>query len=617
MPGGFGTGKCVTPDTPIQLSDGTISTMKQVYETYEGHGDSFHRTYESYTRLNKEIPVFSFDGKQLKRGNANVVYKGKTNCIYKITTRTGRVAEITPTHKLMAVSSNLETREKEARNLSVGDFLVMPRKIDFKGKTQYIDISNIFKKERIADESILKKVPVLIDKAAEKTKTKKALAKKFDVNYDVLIGYYSGDNKPTVYFMSKLAEFLNITISCNIIKGQTSGIPVHIPKKIDDSFAEFLGYIIGDGSIKKHGGIYFYNNDSHLRKRFNKIVFDLFHLHPTEGQDKTVKYSRINSKLIMKLLISLGVPTEKKARNCTVPSAILKSPNTIAYHFLSAYFDCDGYVSMKGNELELTTASKKMQIHLSYLLLRLGIVYSLRDKIVNNRSYYRVFIRGKKEITKFFSCCKKDTKKFDKIKKYVSDGKKGYNAIDIIPASAQFLETVYGEMGRPHSALEQVGVNTSNYFGIGNREHMGIETFQTFTSFSTDEIVQQVSDKLDNIFYDEIVHIEKIQKNTDVYDITVPSYHNFIGGFAPMFLHNTVMLHQLAKWSDAQVVIYVGCGERGNEMTDVLREFPELEDPKTGESLMSRTVLIANTSNMPVAARDASVYTGITIAEYY
>jgi len=86
------------------------------------------------------------------------------------------------------------------------------------------------------------------------------------------------------------------------------------------------------------------------------------------------------------------------------------------------------------------------------------------------------------------------------------------------------------------------------------------------------------------------------------------------GGFGT---GKTVMLHQLAKWSDAQVVIYIGCGERGNEMTDVLREFPELEDPKTGEPLMNRTVLIANTSNMPVAARDASVYTGITIAEYY
>ena len=79
----------------------------------------------------------------------------------------------------------------------------------------------------------------------------------------------------------------------------------------------------------------------------------------------------------------------------------------------------------------------------------------------------------------------------------------------------------------------------------------------------------------------------------------------------------TVVQHQLAKWADAEIIVYVGCGERGNEMTDVLMEFPELIDPGTGESLMKRTVLIANTSNMPVAAREASIYTGITIAEYF
>lgn len=86
------------------------------------------------------------------------------------------------------------------------------------------------------------------------------------------------------------------------------------------------------------------------------------------------------------------------------------------------------------------------------------------------------------------------------------------------------------------------------------------------------------------------------------------------GGFGA---GKTMTQHQLAKWSDADLIIYVGCGERGNEMTDVLEEFPELEDPATGKSMMERTVLIANTSNMPVAAREASIYTGITLAEYY
>src|SRR3989338_4167201 len=85
----------------------------------------------------------------------------------------------------------------------------------------------------------------------------------------------------------------------------------------------------------------------------------------------------------------------------------------------------------------------------------------------------------------------------------------------------------------------------------------------------------------------------------------------------PFGAGKTVTQQQLAKWCDADIIVYIGCGERGNEMTEVLTEFPHLKDPKTGRPLMNRTVLIANTSNMPVAAREASVYTGITIAEYY
>ncbi|MGC8608477.1 MAG: V-type ATP synthase subunit A [Thermoplasmata archaeon] len=120
------------------------------------------------------------------------------------------------------------------------------------------------------------------------------------------------------------------------------------------------------------------------------------------------------------------------------------------------------------------------------------------------------------------------------------------------------------------------------------------------------------------IFPDRIVSIESIYGTFDVYDLSVPDYGlNFVGGYGGILLHNTVIQHQLAKWSDASIVVYIGCGERGNEMTEILTTFPELKDPKSGQPLMDRTVLIANTSNMPVAAREASIYTGITIAEYY
>lgn len=617
IPGGFGTGKCVTADTPVQLVDGTISTMKDVYDRYKEQGKMVSKKQESYTQLHNSFPIFSFDGKKSKMAKANVVYKGKTDRIYKITTRTGRVAKITPVHKLMMALPTLDIQEKQAKDLKVGDFLVLPRKIEFTGKTQHLNLFSLFKNERIAEENVIDQIPQLIERAAQKTKTKKALASKLHVSYDVLIGYYLKKSKPTVEFVHKLSLFLNTNISYHTIKGQTTGTPVRLPETIDIRFAEFLGYLIGDGSIKKNGAIYFYNNDNELRKRFNDITYELFNIQPTEGQEKSVKFSRINNRLIKKLLESMGVPTVKKARYCFIPDAIMKSPNHVAYHFLSAYFDCDGHVTKTGNELELITASKKMQIDLSYLLLRMGVVYSLRQKKINDWIYNRLFIRGKKEISTFYEHCKKDTKKFRDIHHYLNNGKRGYSAIDIVPVSSMYLQQVYGEMGRPHAELELAGVNTSNYFGMGNQEHMGIDTFQTFSYFSTDDHLQQQVESLDYIFYDKIVGIELVDGPTDVYDITVPTYHNFIGGFAPMFLHNTVTLHQLAKWSDSQVVIYIGCGERGNEMTDVLREFPELVDPKSGEPLMNRTVLIANTSNMPVAARDASVYTGITIAEYY
>jgi V/A-type H+-transporting ATPase subunit A len=131
------------------------------------------------------------------------------------------------------------------------------------------------------------------------------------------------------------------------------------------------------------------------------------------------------------------------------------------------------------------------------------------------------------------------------------------------------------------------------------------------------EWLRALSSVLDYALMDRVVEVRTWAEATDVYDLTVEGTHNFVGGELPMILHNTVSEQQLSKWCDAQVVIYIGCGERGNEMTEVLTTFPKLEDPYTGAPLMERMALIANTSNMPVAAREASVYTGITLAEYY
>lgn len=147
---------------------------------------------------------------------------------------------------------------------------------------------------------------------------------------------------------------------------------------------------------------------------------------------------------------------------------------------------------------------------------------------------------------------------------------------------------------------------------------------ETIAEIRTDEGVRQVSlmhrwpVRTPRPMVKKLVPVKPLVTGQRVIDTLFPISQ---GGTAcvpgPFGAGKTVIQHQLAKWSDAQIIIYIGCGERGNEMTDVLQEFPELKDPATGRPLMERTVLIANTSNMPVAAREASVYTGITIAEYF
>ena len=158
----------------------------------------------------------------------------------------------------------------------------------------------------------------------------------------------------------------------------------------------------------------------------------------------------------------------------------------------------------------------------------------------------------------------------------------------------------------------------------GSRDRINLSVYgkESFSNPSVKGLMQETLNEEPDlslqIFSDTVTDVSVEIGDTYVYDLSVPDYgSNFIGGNGGIVLHNTVVQHQLSKWADSDIVVYVGCGERGNEMTEILSTFPELQDPRSGRPLMERTVLIANTSNMPVAAREASIYTGITIAEYY
>lgn len=582
IPGGFGTGKCVTGDTPVILTNGEIKPISKIFA--QAKGDTEKKQDETIIHLNKPLRVLSFDEKNIVEKEVNILYKGKTEKLYEIKTRTGRTVKITPAHKLFRVlNSNIE--ETPASQLKVGDYIASPRKIEIGNRYVKFDVRF---DARCMDENVLEKMKNIVDRLTENI-TKKELAKKIDEPYYNLMNYYAGKNKPPVKFVKKLFTFAGLTCPrIKKVKVEKKSTPINVPEIIDEKFAEFLGYIMSEGTIKAGQTIVFYNNDKHLRERFSKLLKELFGIKGKIIKEKTVGGILVNSAALARLLISLGFPTKQKSRNVSISKELIVSPENVILSFLKAYIKGDGYIGK--TEMEIATASREMSTGLSYLLLRLGVLHRVKTKRLRERNYYRVFI-SPLEASKICEEYKKE---------------KYFDSFDVVPFTSEFLKK-----------FVNIRHELKNYI---RGENMTVNKFNALVPYiksNPHKEIYNFKNKLKAIYCDKIIEIKEINKKTEVYDIVVPDTHNFVGGFCPMILHNTVVQQLLAKWSDADIVVYVGCGERGNEIADVLREFPELVDPRTGEPLMNRTILIANTSNMPVAAREASIYTGITLAEYY
>lgn len=237
---------------------------------------------------------------------------------------------------------------------------------------------------------------------------------------------------------------------------------------------------------------------------------------------------------------------------------------------------------------------------LAYLFGRLGIFSRMTEKEVGGRTCYRVWVSPKE-----------GSKLFERYER-----QRYYDSYDVVPLELKTVGTIRQALGSPMGGWAQPLKNAAAGERMSRDTIHGVRRDVEPTSH-TGGWLQQMDTMLDHVLMDRVSEVRTWDEETDVYDLTVEDTHNFVGGELPMILHNTVSGHQLTKWCDAQIVIYIGCGERGNEMTEMLTMLPETVDPKTGEPLMDRTIMVANTSNMPVAAREASVYTGMTMAEYY
>jgi V/A-type H+-transporting ATPase subunit A len=629
IPGGFGTGKCVTGDTPVLLSNGDTIPIQVLYKKSLQRGEFIEQDTEDETliRLKTPIRILSFDGERYIPTKATHIYRGTTPALVKITTRSGRTVEVTPIHKLFRFNGEI-IEEVEAQQLNAGDHLVVPRKLNISGQIPQFDSYEIDLSLRVVDPQAIQMMQELIQDLHEQM-TLKDLSKKLEVSYDVLISYKSGKNKPTLRFLDKLVKFAGkLRIPVTLVKAERGSEPFRIPTKLTKELSEWLGLFVADGHFKgKYQGIYLYNSSPQILDRFKELSLIVFDLEPKIDQDSSDRtpYAYIRNTSLKKFLISLDLPREDKSHTVRVPSCIRIAPEDYFVHFLTGYIAGDGHFSKYS--LHLSTVSHQLHSDLGYLLTRLGIIYRARPK----KASYVINIDGK--FAERISKCLQDNgvypyAKIQRLYEYASQEITHFIGLDLVPINQQLLLSLKTEGKTPqgHDVFRKTsGLRLDNYTRLDETPSNDtlrlifevINSNETQVSKETTEQLQNIMNLLEQVYFDRIKKIEITEANVPVYDITVEKTHNFVGGVLPVTLHNTVTLHQLAKWADADIIVYVGCGERGNEMTEVLEDFPKLKDPKSGKSLMERTILVANTSNMPVAAREASIYTGITLAEYF
>jgi V/A-type H+-transporting ATPase subunit A len=628
IPGGFGTGKCVTGETPVLLADGDTIQIKELYERSCEQDNMLlvDSEEESLIQLTQPLTVLSLDGNRYSPARATHLYRGRAKTIVEITTRTGRRIRVTPVHKLFQF--NGETiRETEAQNLKVGDYIAVPRKLRVQGKVMSFDPYDISPNLRAADSKAIEEMMNILQTLKERMPLKE-IAQKLRVSYDVLIGYWIGRNKPTLAFLRKLSELVGVPrIPVELVKADTQSKPFRIPKLLTQELAEWLGLFVAEGSLKgTHQGICFYNTSEEILKRFEELTWSVFGLKARLKQDSIDRtpYEIITNTAARRFLNYLGIPEEDKTYTIRIPYCIRTAPEEYLAHFLAGYFAGDG--GFYRYSMYFSTASKSLYSDLSYLLIRLGVLFHSRPK---NGSYV-IEADGESAVDLYQRLDENRVypySKLNEVGEYVSRNSSYFTGLNIVPVGEQLISSLIVDFNGyyGHDVFRANGIRLHNYTTLGETPSLGslrnigkvIANCEEAGASASATAINNIAEASEEIYFDRIRKIAIKKANTTVYDLTVEGTHNFVGGIVPATLHNTVMLHQLAKWADAKIIIYVGCGERGNEMTEVLEEFPKLKDPRSGEPLMNRTVLIANTSNMPVAAREASIYTGITMAEYF
>jgi len=464
-----GSGKCMTPSTPVFLPDGSIRCIEDIFKEFERDGKIIiDNEKEKFVKLKRKLEVLSLtnDMKIEKRRVSHIYKKKIRERAIKMRTRSGREIVVTKEHPFLTFTGSLKW--KKAEELSLNDYIALPRKLTSYSNA-YFNFLNVGIPSTKMKSGVKSKVLIhllngkcKISKLAKKINSDKVWSAVDELKNEGLVRVYT--NSPLTAELTERGRSFALELNYDYRRTSLYSKPIKIPRTIDVNFAEFMAYILAEGCEQKKNTcrFIFSNTDACTIKRFKNVSNTLFGVIPADMKSGCY----IDSLLLEEILSQIGYEICKKSREKFIPEIILKSDEKVIKSFLRVFFDCEAYVSKSAPLIEVSTASEKIALQLSTLLLRFGIFpyikrklkYATNTKKKIKRRYFILEIYGSRNLKSFEKHIGFYNQRKSKILKTHIKTKHNPN-IDIIPNVGKLIKntrTILGLKARELHKYKQV-----------------------------------------------------------------------------------------------------------------------------------------------------------------
>ena len=552
-----GTGKCITGDTPVLLSNGSLMKIEEIFEEAIKGGKVMKlNENEVLVKPGEEITVVSLNPKILRFEHQNVSYVYRQRIkepLYKVTTRSGRSITVTGEHLFLTIEHG-KIKFVKTRELREGSCIAVPRLVPVRPSNDLSIREDL--KEKV-DES----VKYILTRRSQRNQaiilqnggtSYLEIARELEVCPETVRKRINKD----LLYLKNLEDLENPFLVG--YSAQSKALPIEAPQSITPELAEFIGYLLSECDEfmdeKRHiYSIMFYNTEEVLLRRFEKLVKELFKLRTRRTAYKGVPAIRVNSWGLAEYLRGIGYDVGKKARYKDIPEFIMRSHEACVKAFLRAF--CEGESNISEEEISINTSSKKIANKLAYLLLRLGIVARIcRKKLLigeENRIYYRIVISGREFVRRFKEEIEFiNEKKRERLKALLQ--KTGSTNVDFVPEIS----------GRLKIVKESLHKDKNEFYGSKNGYRYELPAHSRNSRRISRKILQKVVTEnnikkpilhklaFSEIFWDYVKEIRIIEPNEFiyVYDLCINQESpTFVAGFGGMVVHNTAIAVAMAR----------------------------------------------------------------------